>query len=285
MAKKHRFVICNPELCIGCKACEKACVKSAYARGRLNKTRLNVLALETGKMPNQCRQCDDSPCANVCPTSALIFSKDSYIEFRESICIGCKLCSIACPYGAIHMNAESIPSIKVDEDDYKVGCAKGRKSVAMKCDLCAGREGVQACIDSCPKGALLLIDPINENHVYGKKLKGDQSRFIANVLGREYVEPKKEPEATNAEPKEQTSEQAPISEAKEQAKAETKEQTPNTQAKAQTDAPVSEPKATEATKVEETPAKEQVATIKPEPEVKAKDAKKGKASQNTGKEA
>lgn len=183
MSKRHRFVICNPELCIGCKACEKACIKSAYSRGRLNKTRLNVFAIESGKMPNQCRQCDDSPCATICPTSALRFSEQNYIEFRENICIGCKLCTIACPYGAIHMQAENMPSIKGDDVDYKVGCTKGRKAVALKCDLCAGKDGVQACVDVCPKGALLLVDPVSHNHVFGKKLKGDQTGFLNQILG------------------------------------------------------------------------------------------------------
>ncbi|WP_257616996.1 hypothetical protein [Campylobacter pinnipediorum] len=35
--------------------------------------------------------------------SDLIFSDKSYIEFRENICIGCKLCAIARLYGVIQM--------------------------------------------------------------------------------------------------------------------------------------------------------------------------------------
>jgi len=59
MSKVHKFVITNPDLCIACNACMKTCIKHAYMRGKLSKKRLDVLTLESGKMPNQCRQCDD----------------------------------------------------------------------------------------------------------------------------------------------------------------------------------------------------------------------------------
>ena len=108
--KRHKFVIADYKRCIGCATCMAACFRSAYERGKLSKARLTVLRQAKGVMPTQCRQCDDGPCANVCPTGALRFD-DNYIELHEEICIGCKLCTIACPYGAISSSAELMPSV------------------------------------------------------------------------------------------------------------------------------------------------------------------------------
>lgn len=183
MSKQHKFVICNPDLCIACNACMKACVKNAYVRGRLSKSRLDVLKKENIKMPNQCRQCDDAPCANVCPTSALRMQNEC-VELHEELCIGCKLCTIACPYGAIYIEGEIPPSLKDEADRHmEIGCVSGIKSLAVKCDMCSGKES-PACVDICPKGALLLVEPVSKNHKFGKKLKdmAKMDEFLAEIL-------------------------------------------------------------------------------------------------------
>ncbi len=182
MAKNYKFVICDPDLCIACNLCEKKCVKNAYTRGRLDKSRLDVLTQDGGKMPNQCRQCDDAPCANVCPTSALRLG-ESYVELHEEICIGCKLCTLACPYGAVHMDADVLPSVHEKPDiNLEFGCVSGFKSTAIKCDLCDGSSEDPACVTCCPKGALVMVDPVDGNHIFGKKLKADMSDFLARIL-------------------------------------------------------------------------------------------------------
>ena len=182
MSKVHKFVITNPDLCIACNACMKTCVKHAYMRGKLSKKRLDVLTLESGKMPNQCRQCDDAPCANVCPTGALRIA-NSCVELCEEICIGCKLCTIACPYGAINIDAEFPPSIIEEvERHLEAGCISGLKSIAIKCDMCDGIESGPACVSVCPTGALVFIDPVLEECKFGKKVKGDMTPFLKAIL-------------------------------------------------------------------------------------------------------
>ncbi|ACZ12876.1 4Fe-4S dicluster domain-containing protein [Sulfurospirillum deleyianum] len=182
MSKIHQFVITNPQMCIACNACVKACIKNAYVRGKLSKKRLDVLSLESGKMPNQCRQCDDAPCANVCPTGALRIA-NSCVELCEEICIGCKLCTIACPYGAIVIDAEFPPSIQSEvETHLEAGCISGLKSIAIKCDMCKGLESGPACVSVCPTGALVFVDPITAECKFGKKVKGDLAPFLKAIL-------------------------------------------------------------------------------------------------------
>ena len=182
MSKIHQFVITNPDLCIACNACMKSCVKHAYMRGKLSKARLDVLTLETGKMPNQCRQCDDAPCANVCPTGALYLA-NACVELCEEICIGCKLCTIACPYGAIVIDAEVPPSIQEEaQRNLEAGCVSGLKSIAIKCDMCVGIQTGPACVSICPTGALVFVDPVSGECKFGKKVKGDMAPFLSAIV-------------------------------------------------------------------------------------------------------
>lgn len=160
LSLNNKYVVADPNTCIGCTTCMAACYESAYSRGKLAVPRLIVTRTKSGTMPNQCRQCDDAPCANVCPVGALEFGKDS-ILLHEEICIGCKMCTLACPFGAIRPEAEPMPSIDYSmEPKYNLGVESevGVKSIAVKCDLCIGREDGPACVEVCPTGALVFKD-------------------------------------------------------------------------------------------------------------------------------
>ncbi len=178
----NKFVIANPETCIGCATCMAACYESAYKRGKLATPRLIVTRTISGVMPNQCRQCDDAPCANVCPVGALRFSPDNYIEIHEDLCIGCKMCTIACPFGAIRAEAEKMPSVNYAlESSYLLGIESevGAKSIAVKCDLCNGRGKGPACVEVCPTGALMFVDPQKmKNNIIDKKAKNIVESFV-----------------------------------------------------------------------------------------------------------
>ncbi|ADY73973.1 4Fe-4S ferredoxin iron-sulfur binding domain-containing protein [Desulfurobacterium thermolithotrophum DSM 11699] len=154
----NSFVMCNPEKCIGCYTCMAACYQSAKERGKVEKPRLILVHTYDGSMPNQCRQCDDAPCANVCPVGALRFGKN-YIEVYEEKCIDCKMCVMVCPFGAIRPEEKLMSS---DNDSYKSGIFSffeslvSKRSVAIKCDLC---EENPACVKVCPTKALMFVTP------------------------------------------------------------------------------------------------------------------------------
>ncbi|HIC82258.1 MAG TPA: 4Fe-4S dicluster domain-containing protein [Kiloniellaceae bacterium] len=97
----------------------------------------------TVHFPKSCLHCDDAPCVTVCPTGASYKrEEDGIVLVNAEACIGCKLCSWACPYGAR----------EYDED----------AGVMKKCTLCVDkiynenlpeRSRVPACVSTCPAGA------------------------------------------------------------------------------------------------------------------------------------
>lgn len=157
----NRFVIAEPSKCIGCRTCEVACVlahpvgsSGSEALSPENfKPRLKVVKGATVTAPVQCRQCENAPCVNSCPTQALVY-RDGTVQLIGERCIGCQTCVVACPFGAMEMAA--VPVKQAD-----VGSLSVRKTVsrAHKCDLCIDRAEGPACISVCPTKALLLIEP------------------------------------------------------------------------------------------------------------------------------
>lgn len=152
----NRFVIAEPSKCIGCRTCEIACVV-AHQSGTEELTPLNfqprLTVVRNGKVttPILCRQCDDAPCAKACPANAISFMHDS-VHIQQELCLGCKTCVVACPYGAmdvVQVAAEPMPGTFVPHR---------MKSVAQKCDLCIGRADGPACVSVCPTKALHLMD-------------------------------------------------------------------------------------------------------------------------------
>lgn len=138
----NRFILADPEKCIGCRTCEVACMMShqSSATPVAFTSRIRVVKGETFTTAVGCHQCEDAPCANVCPTGAIHRAAGAWLV-KQSRCIGCKSCMVACPFGAMQ--------VRVVEDRVQ----------ALKCDLCAHRESGPACVEACPTHALRCIDP------------------------------------------------------------------------------------------------------------------------------
>lgn len=185
----NRFVMANPDKCIGCRTCEIACVV-AHTETNLFleepdefdfSPRLSVVKTAQISVPVQCRHCEDAPCANVCPNGS-IFSVDNTIYINQTTCIGCKTCMLACPYGAIDLVAEFRDGAKVAQpglrsNDNGKWDAKDRV-VANKCDLCLGKENGPECVRICPTDALRVVEPVQvEQSVKEKRVQTAQHLF------------------------------------------------------------------------------------------------------------
>lgn len=176
----NRFVIADPKKCLGCYTCMAACVCKHQSVGLQGFPRLYVTHTRAGTMPIQCRHCEDAPCTKVCPVRAITV-KDNSVQLNESVCIGCKLCGLACAFGAIsvygtlpathptHVGQFSFSSAPLWPGVYYHDSQRepihpildwtiGQKTVAIKCDLCRLSETGPECVRVCPTGALRVVD-------------------------------------------------------------------------------------------------------------------------------
>ena len=143
---RYGFII-DQDRCIGCHACTVACKEEHQVP--LGVFRTWVKYVEKGEFPNssrhfgvmRCNHCDNAPCIEICPTSALFRRSNGIVDFDNEICIGCKGCMQACPYDALYIDPNN--------------------NTAAKCNFCAHRvEANQepACVIVCPTQAIIAGD-------------------------------------------------------------------------------------------------------------------------------
>jgi len=163
-AAKQLGLVIDLDICVGCHACAVNCKEwnagghaapltdyEAWGEAPSGVWFNRIHAFEAGEgaegrtvhFPKSCLHCAEPACVTVCPTGASYKrAEDGIVLVNEDLCIGCKLCSWACPYGAREF----------DED---VGVMK-------KCTLCIDRiynvtldeaDRVPACVATCPVGA------------------------------------------------------------------------------------------------------------------------------------
>ena len=131
----------EPERCTGCLLCEIAC--SYEGEGLFNpaKSRIKVFTFhDEGRfVPYTCTQCEEAWCMHACPVDAIVLNPDTGAkEVLNDVCVGCKVCTVACPFGTVNYNQ-----------------AKG---IVHKCDLCGGDP---ECAKACPTQAITYVDADN----------------------------------------------------------------------------------------------------------------------------
>ena len=137
-----------------CTACVKACNEefnlTGHDRPRTDPQwirKVTVNDKETGKttsLPVMCQHCAHPPCVDVCPTGASFKREDGIVLVDRHICIGCRYCIMACPFGARNFVHE-------DVDNQQPWGPRG-KGTAEACTMCVHRVDagrVPACVESC----------------------------------------------------------------------------------------------------------------------------------------
>ncbi len=143
-----KILMIHPDKCTGCRNCELACsfVKHGDFQPVVSRVHAYVWEREGISVPMMCQQCDDAPCVTVCPTGAMHRSTEmpNLVDWDERLCIRCKMCTMACPFGNARYDAAS--------------------AMILKCDTC---QGEPECVAFCPSGALEFVD--DTEHVRARK--------------------------------------------------------------------------------------------------------------------
>lgn len=142
-----RFIF-DTNRCTGCHACMIACAvenhlpfDTGFRRVTTFNNRHHPL-IRTSHLSIACNHCADPPCLKYCPADA--YSKDidtGAVTIDPDICIGCKYCTLTCPYDAPRFNPE--------------------KGITEKCTFCRDRlhsGEPPACVMLCPTDALGIED-------------------------------------------------------------------------------------------------------------------------------
>ncbi|HOK27173.1 MAG TPA: dimethylsulfoxide reductase subunit B [Bacteroidales bacterium] len=147
---EYAFYI-NSSACSGCKTCQVACKDKNDLPTGVNWRRVYEIEgggwkEENGVFVSQpygyflslsCQNCENPECVKACPTTAMHVNASGIVAVDSELCIGCRYCSWACPYGAPQYDQA--------------------KKVMTKCNLCEDYLSIgtkPSCVMSCPMRAL-----------------------------------------------------------------------------------------------------------------------------------
>lgn len=205
MTKKRYGMAIDLRRCVGCEACTVACKQEnhtppgvAYAK---------VIKEEVGEYPHVrrhflpvlCNHCENPPCVPVCPVGATWKrEEDGIVVIDYDICIGCRYCMTACPYGARYFDFgdnynqplnefEGQPSPEYGEDRPRQPGTSPIGNV-RKCTFCLHRvaRGEQpACVLTCMPHARIFGD-LNDPESEISRLTAERRGFrLKEELGTE----------------------------------------------------------------------------------------------------
>jgi formate dehydrogenase iron-sulfur subunit len=171
--------------CTGCEACVLACKEEndlgpdrlragqASVDG-LSATRFTTVLRRPGDrfVKQQCRHCLEPACVSACLVGAMQKTPEGPVVYDAELCMGCRYCLVACPYG--------VPRYEWEE----------AAPYVRKCTLCYPRlqEGREpACVEACPEGALLFgsrDELLRQAHL---RIAHEPGRYIDHVYGETEV--------------------------------------------------------------------------------------------------
>lgn len=202
-AKLKKFVmVIDLHRCVGCGACIISCknennVQTGFTwASKISKTVGKFPNVRYEYMPTLCNHCEKAPCVEVCPTGAMHKGDYDITMHNPQVCIGCKTCIAACPYGVISFNkkkpykfwrndqpliegatssgkeivkkvkATAIPYYNPDREATLARAGTRYRGIVEKCTFCDHRVKygkLPYCVQRCPAKARVFGDINNPN--------------------------------------------------------------------------------------------------------------------------
>ncbi len=172
-----RAILFDDTKCVGCGACMAACrekngLPETDAPELTDKqfTVVKTIKSKEGDVSyrRMCMHCVDPTCASVCPVGALHKTANGPVVYNPDICLGCRYCIQACPFG--------VPKYEWSALNPRV----------RKCTFCADRlaQGkINACAEACPTGATLAGDRDELLKEARARLAAEPSKYVQKIYG------------------------------------------------------------------------------------------------------
>jgi len=197
-------MVIDLQKCIGCDTCTVSC--KAENRTPPGVSYNVVMELELGEFPHTnkvniprpCMQCDNPACVAVCPVGAAFKGSNGIVDIDQSMCIGCRYCIAACPYGARSFDygenyAEMVGYDQVQAPEYGVEHGPRTKGAApigtvRKCTFCfhrVNRGEEPACVETCIGDARYFGDLNDPNSIVARLAASPRAFRLKEELGTE----------------------------------------------------------------------------------------------------
>jgi len=224
-------MVIDLEKCVACQGCSIACrmenntpaVSPELAWDGREMRWNDVFPMphgEVGDYPNTkthyltrpCMHCENPPCIKVCPVQATFIDEEGIVRQNYARCIGCRYCTVACPYGVRYFNwfaPEWNPTIEQHLNPEEVSSGRGDlegpavrpKGVVEKCTYCIQRldnarqraeaEGRDfrpddyrpACVETCTGKARFFGDLDNPDSTVSKLAKSERAFRLLEEVG------------------------------------------------------------------------------------------------------
>lgn len=212
-------MVIDLDKCSACQGCVVACraennvpfAGEALAQQGRAILWMQMLPVIEGKYPDAraryipvpCMHCDNPPCVKVCPVGATYKNPEGLIGQIYERCIGCRFCTVACPYTVRHFNWFE-PEWPQEMANYLNPDVFVRpKGVVEKCSFCVQRirkarskakdegrpledgEVTPACVQTCPSKAMYFGDLDDPESTVSKLAHSPRAFRLLEELGTE----------------------------------------------------------------------------------------------------
>ena len=173
--------------CIGCEECVAACDRT-YQTGSdapyrwqgdpsgLSSTRWTTLVeSERGRFVRlHCRHCLDPSCAAACPVGALKRTPEGPVAYDPQICMGCRYCMVACPFGMTRY-------------EWSSATPRVRKCLLCYQKITDGELEQPACTAACPTDATIFGERGELLAEARRRIAADPDRYIDHIWGEHEI--------------------------------------------------------------------------------------------------
>jgi Fe-S-cluster-containing dehydrogenase component len=212
-------MVIDLDKCFACQSCTAACRMenntpvAGPAQAQMGRAILwnEVLPFTEGEyplvkqtmIPRPCMHCDNPPCTKVCPVKATYKNEEGIVVVDYTRCIGCRMCTVACPYEVRYFNwypPEWPEALKAHlNPDPEV--APRPKGVVEKCTFCIQRlrktrevatasgrafmatDYIPACVQTCTGHARYFGDLDDPNSLVSKLAHSPRAYRLLEELG------------------------------------------------------------------------------------------------------